>query len=405
MKRRRVKITGIGPVTPAGVGREAFERGIREPVSRIVRHKELSDSFGPFVAGVVKDSDFLGYIKGPSAKKKTARHTMFAVAGAVLALTDAGIEREELKNSRTLIVTGSSLMDFGGITRGTDSVFRLGVRGSQPRLIFSTNPAGIPAAISEEIGVSAPSMVLQSSCCAGLDAIGYAFQKVSQGEADIAICGGTEAPLFRHPMLELRAAGLTPANEEGADQLCRPFDLWRTTGVVSEGCCMMVLEAEGASRREAYCHIDGYGYANDDGATLCGGLEGAIRAALTDARIRSEAVEVVSAWGPGHRLIDAAEARVLRNVFGHELDTIAVASIKGAVGNALGAAAAIQVGVAALGLSEGFVPPTVNWKYPDPECALGLHDQVRSLTHSVELVDAHGVAGMNSAMLLSRGAL
>jgi 3-oxoacyl-(acyl-carrier-protein) synthase len=224
---------------------------------------------------------------------------------------------------------------------------------------------------------------------------------VAKGEVDIALCGGSEAPLHRCPILELRAAGLTPPTTEMSERLSRPFDLWRTTGVVSEGACLFVIEPEDSPRR-GYGYITGYAFANDGPDALCDGLLAAGRLALAQARIRPADIDAISAWGPGHRLIDEAEARALAGLFGSALQEIPVVSIKGAIGSPLGAAPAIQVGAAALAQHFGMIPPTVNWKHPDPACPLNLSGRTRAVEHSVTLINSHGVGKVNACLVLEK---
>ncbi|HVU24803.1 MAG TPA: beta-ketoacyl synthase N-terminal-like domain-containing protein [Opitutus sp.] len=401
MKRRRVKITGIGPVTPAGIGREAFWQGLLEPVSRIRPYKKIDEEFGPFIAGYVDKFDASKYVNRSLIPNGAARHTLFAVAGAALALQDAGIGLEAVRGQECVVYTGTSVMDFEGINRGEQSVFKRGLRGVQPRLVFSTHVASVATTIMEVLGLKGQALALQSSCCGGLDAIGFGAEQVATGEADLAICGGTEAPLFKHPLLELRGSGLTPPTTDRPHQQDRPFDLWRTTGVVSEGACLVVLEPENSPRR-GYSFVRGYANAHDDSIGLCGGLERSIKLALANGGLHPRDIEVINAWGPGHRIIDAAEARVLQAVFGDELPQKAVVSIKGAIGNALAAAPAIQVGVAALAQRDGLLPPTVNFQDADPQCPLNLKAGPWTLAHDLTLVNSHGLSGMNSNLILER---
>lgn len=401
MKRRRVKITGIGPVTPAGVGRESFWKGIQEPVSRVRPYHGLGEEFGPFVATYLDDFDLRQYLKAPGPLLGAARHTQFALAGSVLALNDAGISQGQLQATRSAVIVGASIMDFGGICRTFDSVAKRGARGAQARVVYTANLASIGGAMIQAHRMEAQSMTLQSSCCAGLDALGFGARLIAEGQVDLAICGGTEAPLHRHPMLELRGAGLTPSTLDQAERQCRPFDLWRTTGVVGEGACMFVLESE-ASPRSAYGWIRGYGFASDETEEVCGGLAVAVRLALAEARIRPAEVQSLNAWGPGHREIDAAEVLALERVFGEELQHIPATSIKGSIGSPLGAAPAIQAGAAMLAQWHGVLPPTVNWQYPDPACRLHLSNQPRPMSHETTLISAHGLAGVNTAMVISR---
>lgn len=402
MRRRRVKITGIGPVTPAGIGREEFWKGILEPVSRVRPYPRIGEEYGPFVAAYLDNFEISKYLADRSLLPNgAARHTLFAVAGILLALQDAGIGKEELKGMNCAIVSGSSLMDFGGISSSTESVFKRGARGAQGRTIYTTNITSVPDAINQVLGITARTMSLQNSCCSGGDAIGYAKNLVATGEVDLVLCGGTEAPLHRCPLLELRAAGLTPTTTDMPERLARPFDLWRTTGVVSEGAAMLVIEREDSPRR-GYAYISGYGFANDDADDLCGGLVTSGKLALANAGLKPNQIEAISAWGPGHKLIDSAEAKAMSDLFQADLAGIPVGSIKGAIGSPLGAAPAIQVAAACLALRYGVLPPTVNWQYPDPSCPLNLSGQARTIEHATTLVNAHGVGRVNASLVLER---
>ena len=401
MKRRRVKITGIGPVTPAGIGREEFWKGITEPVSRIRPYTKIDPAFGPFVAAAVDAFHIEHFTPKATVPKGAARHTLFALAASVLALRDAGVTADELKRSNSAVVAGACVMDFDGIIRTIEGVGAKGIKGALGRTIYTTNGATMAATVSEVLQLGAVSTSVQSSCCTGLDAIGLAARMISHGEAEIAICGGADAPLYRCPLVELRAVGMTPETTENAAKIDRPFDLWRTTGVVSEGACMFVLEPE-SSPRPGYAFVGGYAFENDNPDDLCSGMAGAMEVAIADASLRVDDIDSISAWGPGHRLIDAGESRQLQLVFGKRLNTISAVSIKGAIGNPLGAAGAIQVAAAVLGHQGGVLPPTVNWDFPDPSCPLNLSRKPRYVSQTRTLVNAHGLAGVNSSLVLTK---
>lgn len=401
MKRRRVKITGIGPVTPAGIGRKEFWKGILEPVSRVRPFHKLDAELGPFVAAYIDALHMDYYVSRQMLPKGAARHTLFAIAGAVLALDDAGISPEALAGDHAAIVAGACVMDFDGIIRTINAVGEKGIRGAIGRAIYTTNGAAIAASVGEVLRIPARTIAVQSSCCTGIDAVGFAARMVATGEVDIAICGGTDAPLYQCPLVELRAVGMTPGTTENAKKLDRPFDMWRTTGVVSEGACMFVIEPE-SSPRPGYTFVTGYAFENDQPGELCRGMSTAMRHALADAGVKTHEVECVNAWGPGHRLIDAAEAKMLKQVFGSLLQAVPSVSIKGSIGNPLGAAGAIQIAAAALAQRDGIIPPTVNWQFPDPDCPLNLCAQPRAIRHGVTLVNAHGLSGVNSSVILQR---
>lgn len=400
MKRRRVKITGIGFVTPAGIGREEFLRMIQEPVSRVVTCKRFPDDAGAFVAAEVKGFKVESYVEGANPKR-VPRHTQFALGAAVLALRDAQISLEQARERSPLIMIGAALMDFGTIGKIFEKVAKSGLTSAVATSVSDSLVSGIGAAIGVLIGGTTRAMSFQSACCSGLDAIGEAAAAIASGESDLAICGGTEAPLHLHPMLELRLAGLAPGNPERPDQQCRPFDRWRTTGVIGEGACIVVLEPE-ESPRPAYAYVEGHGYASDMAESSCQGLLEAVRLATGNAGLRPCDIEAVSAWGPGHRVLDAAEAAMMREYFGDALGEVPVSSIKGAIGNPFAAAGAIQVGCAALGLKHGFIPPTVNWQHPDPACPLNLSARPRYISHRNTLINSHGLSGSNACLVLKR---
>lgn len=400
MKRRRVKITGIGFVTPAGIGKEAFWQGILEPVSRVTVVNRFPEEAGAFVAAEVKGFRLDDHIRGINGKRMP-RHTQLALAAAAMAAADAGTSLPALRDRNALVMIGATLMDFGVINKGVELILRKGPISALPTSVADGLVSAIGASISEVIGGTTRAISLQSACCSGLDAIGRAAEMIAQGEADVAVCGGSEAPLYFHPMLELKVAGLAPGNPELADRQCRPFDAWRTTGVIGEGACVLVMEGE-ESPRPAYAHVHGYGYASDTPGECCDGLLESIRLALANSGLRPAQVECISAWGPGHKILDAAETRVLRQFFGSELEKIPVLSIKGAIGNPLGAAGAIQIGCAALGLRRSVIPPTVNWTHPDPSCALNLSGAPRYIEHNNVMVNAHGLSGTNACLMLTR---
>jgi 3-oxoacyl-[acyl-carrier-protein] synthase II len=399
--RRRVKITGIGPVTPAGIGREAFWRGILEPVSRVRPYTKLGAEYGPLVAAYIDDEDLYRHIDRTLLPKGAARHTVFAVVGALLALQDAGISRDALEEMRCAIVTGSSVMDFGGIGKSIEGVQKRGIRAAQPRVLYTIGIGSVASAINEVLGANARVQSLSNQCNSGMDAIGRAAEMVALGEVDMAICGGAEAPLHRFPLLELRAAGLTPVTIEQPERIARPFDLWRTTGVVSEGACMFIIEPD-ASTRPGYGCIAGYAYGSDQGDDICGGMVQTSRLAMAEAGIRPAEIEVINAWGPGHKQVDLGEARAMSEVFGAGLEQLPAVSIKGAIGTPLGGAPAIQIASAALALRYGRIPPTVNWEHPDPACPLNLSNQPRDIVHGRTLINAHGLGGVNASMVLRR---
>ena len=398
--RRRVKITGIGPVTPAGIGREAFFRGINDSVSRVRAITRFDPAAGPFVGAEVLDFDLKKYAPEENSKR-LSRHTQFGLVAAMLALQDAGLKVNDLEGLNPTIVTGTSIMDIDKISRGVQVVAKKGARYSMASTIYESSSVNVPGKIAQFLGVPARMFSLQSSCCSGLDAIGQASELIANGQSDLALTGGSEAPLSFHPLLEFNAAELSPSNDELPAKSCRPFDLWRSTGVIGEGAAMLILEPE-SSPRPALAWITGYGYANDLDIRAGSGLAESMIHALANACRRIAEVDYINAWGPGHRQIDAHEAFAIKKVFGPELPEVPVTSIKGSVGTALGASGAIQTTSAVLTLLHGLLPPTINWETPDPNCPLNLSAQARRLDPTVAIINSHGLSGSNTTLVLEK---
>jgi len=400
MKRRRVKITGVGLVTPAGIGRDAFRKGILEPVSRVTLSDQYPKEAGPFVSAQV-DGFNLADFEPDIPTKRMSRHTQFAVAAASMAAREAGLTLRNIEGGSTVVAVGASLMDFGVINKTVDVILRRGPIFGLPSSVFSASVSAIGGAIGELLRGPARAMAFQSACCSGVDAIGHAAGVIERGEARYAICGGTEAPLYFHPMLELKMAGLAPGNGGDPEKQCRPFDLWRTTGVIGEGAGVMMLEPED-SPTPALGYVSGYAYASDSQGKPGEGLAVAMAMALANAGLRAEQIDAINAWGPGHRILDAAEAQAIRQVFGSRADQTPTFSIKGAIGNPLGAAGAIQVGASLMGFAGAGLPPTVNWERSDPSCALCLSGESLPIACEHVLVNTHGLSGTNACLVLSR---
>jgi 3-oxoacyl-(acyl-carrier-protein) synthase len=333
--------------------------------------------------------------------KRWPRHNQFGLAAAILALKDAGLTKEDLAGRSPIIVTGTTMMDFESVTKTVQYVAKKGPKYGLSSAVNQALAISIADRIASYLETPSRILSLQTACCSGLDALGQGADFIATGQSDFVICGGSEAPLFYHPMLELSMAELAPRSHESPTEVCRPFDLWRTTGVFGEGAALFVLEPEN-SPRPGYAFISGYGYANDHTDHIDTGWKNSMRMALANAKRSPREIDFISAWAPGHKRIDATEAYALRQVFGESLDHIPVASIKGSIGSPMAAAGAIQVASTALAMRNGVIPPTVNWKTPDPDCALNLSDSSRRIQSNIALVNGHGISGNNSGLVIER---
>jgi 3-oxoacyl-(acyl-carrier-protein) synthase len=320
---------------------------------------------------------------------QSPRHVQFALAATVLALRDAGISLADARKRKPLVVVTFAMAERLTFTEPVEGAF---MGGTKPQTAQEA-VAGLVGARAGETG----GRVFLSS----LDAVGHAAGLVASGEVDLAICGGADAPLTATILAELKNLGLSPGHAQEPERVCRPFDLWRSTGVAGEGACLFVLESEESPHR-AHARVAGAARAWETAGHPWEVLGEALRLALGNAGVRPADIDCIHADGTGNKELDRAEAAALCAGFGERLASIPVVSIKGAVGNALGAAGAIQIGCAALGMRHSIIAPTVNWLYPDPSCPLNLSASSRLLATGTSLVIGRDPGGSVSCLILKQ---
>jgi 3-oxoacyl-[acyl-carrier-protein] synthase II len=409
IKRNRVVITGMGILAPNGIGIEPFWESLLAGRSGIgpITLFDTSD-FKSRIAGEVKNFNPLEYIEPESKPKRMARHTQFAYAAAMMALEDSGLDLNNLElPSPTPVIVGVSMNAMDIIERAFNAVNENGPN----RMATYTSAASIPqapaVAIADRIGAYAHAATVSSACPSGLDAVADAAAMIRSGEAEIAIAGGTDAPITPLVMGSFIASGLSSCRNGEPERASRPFDLDRDSGVISEGAAVFVLEElQRAVGRGAhpYLEIRSYGKRRDrDPEKPACGLEDSMKIALGNGSADITEVDYISAYGPGHPVLDAAEVDVLKKVFGDHAYAIPISSIKGVTGNALSAGGPFQVVAAALTVRDRIIPPTANCDELDPYCDL---DFVRFAPRRAKvdcvLVNVRGLGGSASTMLLNR---
>jgi len=407
--KRRVVITGLGAVTPVGNDMpsswQAFLAG-RSGIGRIT----LFDP-APFVtqiAGEVKDFDPRQYMNAKEVRRSD-RYLHFAVAASEEALVDAQLDLSKADRDRTGVLIGSAI---GGINTLLGQVEVLRTRGPS-----RVSPFFLPAMISNTAGdqiairhsLHGPSFAVVSACATGGNAIGEAMKIIQRGDADIMIAGGSEAGI-----VELAFAGfnvmraLSTRNDE-PERASRPFDATRDGFVIGEGAAVAVLEClDNAVARGApiYAEVLGYG-TTVDGYHLAApakngaGLQLAIRAALADGGLQPEDVDYINAHGTSTALNDRNETAAIKAVFGEHAYRLAVSSTKSMIGHCFGASGAIELVVCAKALREQTIPPTINYRYPDPDCDLDyVPNEARRTEVRVAMSNSMGLGGHNACVVL-----
>jgi 3-oxoacyl-[acyl-carrier-protein] synthase II len=406
-KRNRVVITGMGVIAPNGIGLEAFWESLlagRSGIGPITLFdaSELKSR----IAGEVKGFDPFDYIEPELRPKRWARHTQFAYAAAVMALEDAGLEvtKEQLP-SPTPVVVGVSTSALDVIERVFTDSERKGLNGVSPIALSASKPQAAANTIADRIGAVAHAATVSSACPSGLDAVILAANLIRSGEAELSIAGGADAPITKHGFASFIATGLSSFRNDEPQRASRPFDSDKDSGVISEGAGIFVLEnLERALARGARIYLEITGYAAQRDRDLdqpASGLRDSMNLALANAGRSTQDVDHISAYGPGHPVLDAAEVRYIKEVFGERAYTIPISSIKGVTGNPFAAAGPFQIAACALSLRDQIVAPTTNLENPDPRCDLDLVPRrPRRAKLRRILMNVRGLGGSASSMLV-----
>lgn len=406
--KRRVVVTGIGAISPIGTGVDAFWSALTSGQVGIGPIEGFDASNLPVkIAGEVRDFRPDQWLT-PKEVKRTDRCVHFAVGAAKLAWSDAGEPAVDPARTGVMFSTGigglSSLLaqHLVLLEKGPDRV--------SPFMVPMLMPNASAAHVAMALGFTGPNACITTACAAGSHAVGEAFRLIRYGFADVSIAGGTEASI-----LPLTVAGFAQMHaltrNPDPSTACRPFDKDRDGFVLSEGSGALVLEdAERAVGRGAriYAEVCGYGASADAHHITAPEPEGlgaiqAIQAALEEAGEAPDAVDYINAHGTSTQLNDAAETRAIKKSLGDHAYRVAVSSTKSMTGHMLGAAGAIEAGVAALAIANGIAPPTMNYHTVDEECDLDyVPNAARKLDIRLALSNAFGFGGHNAVVALRR---
>jgi nodulation protein E len=398
---RRVAITGMGAI--CGLGRNTAEcaRALAEGRSAIGPIASTDVSQLRFQNGAeVKD-----YHHGPYFEDRRAdfldRFAQFAVIAAREAVADSGVQLTPGLRESAAIITGSCVGGQSTEDIGFHEVYKLGHNRVHPLTIPKTMANAGASHISMEFGITGPSFTISTACSSAAHAIGQAYWMVRSGATDLAITGGSEAP-FSFGILKAWEAMRVVSPDT-----CRPFSKDRNGMVLGEGAAMLVLEPlESALARGARIHVEiaGFGMSADAGHITQPSAEGAaraMRAALRDAALAAEAIGYINAHGTWTQANDSTETSAIRAVFGAHAGRLAVSSTKAMHGHALGASAALECLATALALRDGLLPPTANYRAPDPECDLDvIPNQARAARVEYALSNSFAFGGLNAVLAL-----
>lgn len=409
--KNRVVITGVGLVTPVGVGVKESWNALCAGTSGVgpITRFDTFD-FKTKIAAEVKGFDPLDFMEKKDAKR-TQLYIAYAVAAAKMALEDAALVIDDANCERVGVSSGCGLGGLFLLETEAQKLDRNGPKRISPFFIPTIIGNMAPGMISIVTGAKGPNLSMATACAAGTHAVGDAFKIVQSGAAEAMIAGGVEAVISPCCIAGFNAMKALSTRNEEPQKASRPFDRDRDGFVVGEGSGMLILETlEGARARGAkiYGEVLGYGMSGDafhmaspppeaEGAARC------MQMALDDAEMASEKIEYINAHGTSTALNDASETSAIKKVFGDHAANLMVSSTKSMTGHLLGGAGGIEAVFTALALSTGVIPPTINLENPADGCDLDYVPNVaRKKDISAAMTNSFGFGGTNAVLIMGR---
>jgi 3-oxoacyl-[acyl-carrier-protein] synthase II len=412
MKQRRAVITGLGAISALGESIPAIWENLLAGRSGVRRITRFDASGLPCqIAGEIPAFDPTNYLDKKEARR-LARSSQIALAAALNAVEDAGLPDQMPEPERSAVYFGTGI---GGL-----DVYEDNNKIFQDRGYSRVNPFSLPGtipnmpafAIGRQFQCLGPNFTITTACATSTQALGEACELIRRDAADIVISGGTEAMIRDFALVGFIAMrALTSSFNDNPEEASRPFDLNREGFVFSEGAgALIVEELEHARERGAHIYAEIVGHAaSSDGFHMAApdpeaaGPARAMRWALEDARLDPEDIEYINAHGTSTVLNDPTETRAIKKVFGKQAYKIPVSSTKSMLGHAMGASGALEAIICAQVIVHGWVPPTINYETPDPDCDLDyVPNQPRQVSVDATLSNSFGLGGQNACLILKR---
>jgi len=409
--KRRVVVTGIGLVTPCGIGTDNVWNNIlsgRSGIGPITRFD--TERFDTKFAGEVKDFNPEDYIQ-PKEVKKMDLFIHYAIAAAHIAMKDSGLDMGKEDSERVGVVVGTGLGGLPTIEKYHSVLLERGPGRITPFFIPMLIANEAPGHIAIQHGIKGPNLCIVTACATGGHSIGDACRIIQYGDADVMVAGGSEANLTPLTVGGFNAMKALSTRNDDPPKASRPFERDRDGFVVAEGSGIVILEELGHAKKRGakiYAEMVGYGYNGDayhitapcpdgDGFIRC------IRMALKDAQLSPDDVDYINAHGTSTKLNDYVETLAIKEVFKEKAYKIPVSSTKSMTGHLLGAAGAIEAIFSVLSMRDQVCPPTINYENPDPECDLDyVPNTARKCTINVVMSNGFGFGGTNSTLVFRR---
>ena len=406
---RRVVITGIGVVSPIGIGKETFWANLIAGKSGVDYITAFDPSPYPSqVAGEVKDfrpADFVGTRR----LKMMGRFSQFAIAATHLALQDANLSITPALSPTTGICYGTSVAGLELVFAGFPDFLKGGVAAVKPWTALEYPPHAPPSYLAIEFGIKGPAISVSSNCCTGIDAIRYACRQISSGSLRVALAGASDAPIFPEIFASFCALGALTKRNDAPQKASRPYDLLRDGLVLSEAGATLVLEDMDFARDRGariYAEVLGCSAASEAIGMRKGDPSGtvmadAIRGAITEADITAQDIDHINAHGSSLPDYDICDTQAFKHALGEHAYRIPITSIKSMMGQPISVAGVLQTAAACLSIQDQVVPPTINQEVPDPQCDLDyVPNTWRVARVRRVLVNGHSFGGSVAALVV-----
>ncbi|QWK09678.1 MAG: beta-ketoacyl-ACP synthase II [Thermoflexus hugenholtzii] len=407
----RVVITGMGAITPLGNDVETFWRNVvagRSGVGPITLFD--ASAMKTRIAAEVKGFDPEAWF-GRKEARRMDRYAQFALAATQQALQDARLDPAHVDRERVGVILGTGIGGIGALVQGVETLMTRGPDRISPFMVPMMLADTAPGLIAIAYGFRGPNMAVVTACASGTNAIGEAMHLIRRGDADVVIAGGAEAAILPVAVAAFNVMGAISTRNEEPERASRPFDRTRDGFVMGEGAGILILERlEHARARGAriYAEVVGYGTSadayhitapleNGEGAAL------AMRRALADAGLSPRDIDYINAHGTSTPLNDKSETQAIKAVFGEAAYDVPISSTKSMIGHLLGAAGAVEAIVCIRAITDGVIPPTINYEHPDPECDLDYVPNVaRRKPVRTAMSNSFGFGGHNACVIFRR---
>jgi 3-oxoacyl-[acyl-carrier-protein] synthase II len=408
---KRVVITGVGLITPVGIGTDESWNAVCSGKSGIGPITKFDSSdFPTRIAGEVKNFDAADFIPKKEANR-TEPHIAYSVAATQMAMKDSGLTIDSSNAERVGVLMGCAMGGLASLERNIALIRDRGPRRVSPFFVPMMIINMAAGQISIHVGAKGPNAAVSTACAAGTHAVGEASNFIKKGYADVMITGGVESIITPTSVAGFNAMKALSVRNDEPEKASRPFDRDRDGFVLGEGCGILILEsldhalARGAS---IYAEVAGFGMSGDayhitapapggDGAARC------MQAALNDGNIPPESIDYINAHGTGTPMNDICETMAIKTVFKEKAPSIPISSTKSMTGHLIGGAGGVETVFTALTIRHGIIPPTINLDHPAEGCDLDYVPNIaRKQDVTCAMTNSFGFGGTNATLILKK---